>query len=202
MLLGTKPNKKGEVRFAFLESAPLLHFFTKYATSELVGSVQSCSADELKSDSFRAMGFGVYACDDLIGAISYELNESKFRPGYYSAKLDVVSVIPEVRGLGIGALLMGVLYLRIAQFFGYNLVHMSTTAVHPAVGHYVAKLGFTTVNPDAEASLYTLNLEDSVEYDSFIVACEKDIYERLSSLRMGCIKCMSFSRPKAPWCVK
>lgn len=202
MLLQNKANKKGEVRFAFLESASLLHFFAKYATSETVGKVQSCSVDEIKSDSFKASGFGIYACDDLIGVISYELNESKFRPGYYSAKLDVVSVIPDVRGLGIGALLMGTLYLRIAQYFGYCLVHMSTTAVHPAVGHYVEKLGFTTTNADTRGPLYTINLENSVEYDSFLALCEKDVYQRLSGLRMGCIKCMSFARPKAPWCIK
>ena len=96
MFLSEK-NKKGELRFGFLEGESLLRFFTKNANSDLVGKVQSCSAENIKSDSFKAMGFGVYACDDLIGAVSYELNESKFRPGHYSSKLDVVAVIPEVR---------------------------------------------------------------------------------------------------------
>lgn len=201
MILNTK-KKKGEVRFAFLESDTLLQFFSRYATSEGIGRVQSCSTDNIKSDSFKAMGFGIYACDDLIGAISYELTESTLRPSYYSAKLDVVSVVPDIRGMGIGSLLMGTLFLRISQYFGYNLVHLSTTAVHPAVGHYVAKLGFTTTSDDQQGPLYILNIDDGAHFDEFLIECERSVYEKLSNLRLGCIKCMSFSRPKAPWCTK
>jgi GNAT superfamily N-acetyltransferase len=201
MIVNTK-KKKGEVRFAFLESDTLLHFFSRYATSEGIGRVQSCSTDNIKSDSFNAMGVGIYACDDLIGAVSYQLTESTLRPGYYSAKLDVVSVVPEIRGMGIGSLLMGTLFLRIAQFFGYNLVHLSTTAVHPAVGHFVAKLGFTTISDDTEGPLYTLRIDGSAHFDEFLIECERIVYEKVSNLRLDCIKCMSFPQPKAIWCIK
>ena len=97
---------------------------------------------------------------------------------------------------------MGTLFLRMAQFFGYSLVHLSTTAVHPAVGHYVARLGFKTNNPDDEGPLYTLTFDNNDDFDNFLRICEEDVYKRISNLRMGCIKCMSFARPKEPWCTK
>lgn len=197
-----KKTKKGEVRFEFLESDVLLKFFQKNAKSNNVGRVTTCAEEELKSDGPRAGGYGIFACDDLIGSISFEITPSKLNPGFFSAKLDLVTVVENVRGMGIGTLLMSSLYLRLGHYFGDRLIHLSTTAVHPSVGHFMTHLGLTTANPMDEGPLYTITFQNLIELKTFMELCEKEVYERITRLRLDCIRCMSFTRPLAPWCYK
>lgn len=189
--------RQGNLDFRRVSAKVFLHFVKGKGRSPEAGPIGSQYEEEFKANSQKVGAFGLYACGELVGLISYGLTHLRSDLGGIGVKLDVVVTHPAIRGMGIGALLIAYLFDYISNEFGKNLQSVSTVAVHPLVARCVSRYGLKEPPAFSKTPLYTLSLGDQ-ERKYFAELAENEIRRRIYKLRQACGECKSMNCP--PWC--
>ncbi len=98
----------------------------------------------------------------LQGAVSYLVQVNLLRPPGANrfARIDIVVVPPESRGLGLGHLLLASVTAHLLRSQGELLYSISCLAAHPAVAHTLEAMGFV---PGARDHLHYVHEELRLE---------------------------------------
>ncbi len=141
-------------------------------------------------------GFGVLGlrtCDRLAGGISFGQMALPRQPEARGARIDVVLTQPEVRGQGIGSILVSTLIDRLDRELGERLRLVSVVAVHPAIVRIAEELGFEGLVGSA-TPLFTLRLDEPSARERALAHVRQVLATRVGKLREGCVECQ-----RGPW---
>lgn len=184
-----------KLTFADVPYDRFLKFVNRHGRSDEAGPITSQYKDDPGKHKVGVRGF--FACDQLIGLVSFTAIDLRLEPDTIGGRLDVVVVPAKVRGSGIGALLMAHLFDYFIKTYGDRLRSFSTVAVHPAVQAYVKRYGFEDPPPLARAPVYTVHLDDRLRV-IFSEVADNEIRRRLYVLRQSCAGCRNREGPV--WC--
>ena len=196
---------KRDLRLGQLELVPidgnefLVYAYTKGSSDE-IGSIGSQYEESFKNNSEDVEAFGLVACGRMVGVVSNSISIYKDNSNKVAARLDLVITDPDCRGLGIGALLVSSLFLRLVNKYQERLISLTTIAAHPAVLHCVKKIGFKAAKEMSKVPVYSRELSDE-DRGAFLHQVEEEYQDRISRLKLLCIKCQDRRKIFAPWCV-
>jgi GNAT superfamily N-acetyltransferase len=102
--------------------------------------------------------------DAVLGAVSYGVQANPNRPPGHAryARIDIVVVPPEARGLGCGRLLLACVTAHLLRSQGGQLYSLSCLAAHPAIAHVLESAGFL---PGPRTALHYVHEELRVELE-------------------------------------
>ncbi len=191
---------KESIHFKEISGERFLKFLNINGKSTEIGKIKSQYETQLKETHTGVGAFGLVGCNKLFGAISYGINEIKHNPGHFALLLDVVITDLNCRKLGIGSLLMAYLFSEMSLRYDYKISSFSTIAVHPAVDHYMKKLGMKKLQGLHQAPRYNINLLSTNKIsDEFIKKVNLDYSLGLYNLKNTCKLCtVKGLTPK--WC--
>lgn len=187
--------------FGDIEFEEFLYLIRNQGNSNVVGPVTTQYEDDLKRGSAKVDVFGFYACDELVGAISYGVEKVINDEDAVAARLDIVITLKKCRGHGVGALLVTKMFENLINKYGENLKNISTIAAHPAIAKCVNGLGFTSAPDNSSTNRFYISLQEKENFDLLKANVEREINKRMSSLKFKCINCES-RKGVAPWCEK
>ncbi|MFT5286362.1 MAG: hypothetical protein ACI8TQ_002530 [Planctomycetota bacterium] len=159
----------------------------RHSHTEATGArIHSQFEENLREGDPTVGVLGLYCCEQFAGGITYGHRPLPHRPEFYSARLDTVLTVGKYREVGLGSVLMAGLFNHSVLTLGDRLRHYSTIAMHPNVGHYVSRFGFTSL-AHGDTPLYSLCLEDAEARDKFYAAATLDYKKRMQSFRSKCL---------------
>lgn len=192
-------SRNGSLKF---EAVPFEQFrllVANQAKSSEIGPVGSQYLEELEAKSLYVGTLGLFACEKLVGALSYGVHPIRNNQKQIAARLDVVVTREECRHLGIGGLLVSQLYHSLLEEYPDTLVDISTIAAHPSVARHIETLGFETCQVFSDEPRYSINCDSPESKQQLSKKTKKDIQEREGHLKLKCLECLSRNWGR-PWC--
>lgn len=191
--------RRGELEVRDVSGPEFLRLLANSSRSDATGSrISSQFEKQLRNGEPNYGAFGLFACGQLVGGLSYGIIELR-REEKLSARLDTVVTPQHVRGMGLGGFLMNEFVCRLSEKYGPDLVHFSTVAVHPAVARCVSEIGFTCVDA-SDTPLYHVRVSED-EREDLLHRADNQRKKRLSQIRAECVRCQ-FTRGTVPWCAR
>lgn len=193
-----RQNEDKALAFKTLDSNVFLKLVDSDGDSDEFGSIKSCFEDQLKNKKDGYGAFGLFGCNQLLGGVSYNISEIKHDRGLYGLVLDAVVVKKNLRGKGLGELLILNLFSEMLRQYNCCVKHFRTTAIHKGVAHCVMKLGFDAPSMFAKSPEY-VKILDKEKIKSFFDEIETSIQSKSSQLQRKCHYCLLNTIYKA-WC--
>lgn len=193
------PAKLRQAEFSFrpVDKSTFFWFLTNRGRSE-IGPVGTQFEKEIKANSEKVGIYGLYLCDIPTGVISYGITDLPRYENSVEARFDVVVASPNVRGMGVGGLIMAHLFKSLVLNYEDRLKFVSTVAVHPAVASHIVKYGFQGSPKFSTTPLFTIELTDEGR-NRFVEVAENEIAKRSYKLRQRCSDCVQ--NRSEPWCL-
>ena len=195
----TAPKRAQDIRFGAIDPDLFLSLVAEHgSTTAAGGQIKSQYADQLRAKDRKVGIHALYACDQLVGALSYGVVSLPRISGTVSGRIDVVLTLPQHRGRGIASLLMAHYIIDACETHGPSLRHLSVIAQHPAIAEIARGLGYHRAGSD-NPPVHIQDVELS-QRDALHTQASRVFTERMGRLRRECINCVRIRLLK-PWCM-
>ncbi len=181
-----------------LDGPKFLHFLSRHGRSEAAGPISSQYEKELREGDAEHGAFLFSACGNPVAALSYGRVPLPRRSGAFSGRLDTVVARDDLRGNGLGGILMCEFIVRLHDDGQAGLAHLSTVAVHPSVASWATRMGFDRARAD-KVPLFQVDLESPKRRLEIVGRAKAELRKRMVSLSRRCGMCMR-SRGQNAWC--
>jgi GNAT superfamily N-acetyltransferase len=171
-----------------------------YATSPEIGPIQtSLDGGVDKPVNCDRVLVGLWGCDNLCAVACFLLYDSALDKARQVMKLDSVIVDKRLRRRGLGSILIAQAFADLVADEVCNISHIYAHSVHPGTVRLLRRLGFNDPQViGAPISDIHISAEDR---KAFLKACEAQIMNHMSQIKLQCEFCRNGDKRTRPWCL-
>lgn len=199
--MNNDPSKQATFYFDDIRNEDFLYFLRSQGNSKVVGPVGTQYEKELQNKTDEVKIFAFYACDEIVGAISFSVQNLPYDKESVGLRLDTVITAKNCRGHGVGSLLISEMFRKVITEFGEKIKVISTVAVHPGVAKCMSDYSFDLPMENSSTPRFHLSLDSIEKYNSLKNKVEKELLSRHQDLKLKCFECKT-NRGGTPWCKK